>query len=301
MDATKQDDLDIFILARGIKNGIKGLFKSLGWLIEFTLKKFWSLCLYGLIGAAAFFCLSLLIKPYYTAHLSISHVRFENDFCYEVIENLDEFLNGSNGYIQLSKELGLSVEKAQHVKRLSYLPSNPNVANIYADSVSVILPFKVEAEVYDNSVLDSLQYCLLSYFESNPYAQKLKAIDKQALEKTEQKLKDELAKTDSLRTLVNQGIVPRGSGNGIILGEPINPVSVYKMGLDLYEKQLELYRKQQLNNSFDVTVGFSKKTKPSNSGVVFYLVLGLLGGYISGLIILLRKQLKKEGHIPQVI
>ena len=50
---------------------------------------------------------------------------------------------------------------------------------------------------------------------------------------------------DSLKQIVNQSIIPRVTGNGIILGEPIDPVSIYRRAMDIFDKQLVLAKKQQ--------------------------------------------------------
>ena len=44
----------------------------------------------------------------------------------------------------------------------------------------------------------------------------------------------------SLKQIVNSSIVPRSEGKGIILGEPIDPVSIYQAEMAYYKEQLNI-------------------------------------------------------------
>jgi hypothetical protein len=289
MENNKQEDLDMLYVLRSINKGIGRFFRSIVWLFEFSLKNFRTLALFIIVFVALCLGIYLLKKPYYRSQLSISHIRFENDYCYEMVESLDSYITG-NENPALAERLSISKNDAAKVQSIKYKPLNENIASRFIDSVSVLLPFKVEVEVYDNSVLDTLQKGILKYLESNRYATKIKEIEKQVLEKTEQRLEKEITEIDSLKKIVNAGIVPRSSGNGIIFGEPLDPVLIYKRGMDLYEKKTFIAKKKLLNNSFEVIIGFGKSPKRANYGKVFYIGIGLLGGYLIGLLWLLKKR-----------
>jgi hypothetical protein len=290
MEDKQQEDLDMLYVLKSIKKGIANFFNGIAWLLQFSYKKAKGLIIFMTVSTLVCFGIYTLQTPYYNSELIISHTRFENDFCSAMIDNLNSYIGGTSNNSEIAEKLSLSETEALAIRSLKYSPANEELAKKYADSLFIFLPFKVEAEVYDNNVLDNLQKGIMNYLETNEYALKRREIDKQSLVKTEAKIKSEIVEIDSLKQLINQSIVPRGSGNGIILGEPIDPVNVYRRGFELYEKQLVLNKKQELNNSFEVIVGFIKKPVPANLGLLFYLFFGALCGYIVGIIWFLKRQ-----------
>jgi len=290
MEDKKQEDLDMLYVLRSIKNGILNIFRSIIAVFEFSIKNIKTLLLFIVVFTALFLGIFFLQKPYYTSTLSISHIRVENDYCYQMITNLNGYIDNKSNY-GLAQQLGLDPRMAEKIISIKYLSLNENIAIRFTDSVSVMLPFKVKVEVYDNSILDSLQNKILNYLETNEYAQTRKELEKLSLEKTEKRIDTELVEIDSLKRLVNKGIIPRSTGIGIILGEPIDPISVYKRGMELYEKKLLISKKKQLNNSFELMVGFTKSPKTSNSGGLLYALIGILSGYVIGMLWLAKKHL----------
>jgi hypothetical protein len=282
MEDKRQEDLDVLYILGSIKRMLRNFFNSVGRVISFSLRNFVRIGFIMLIFVVIGILLSSLIRPYYTSYLSVSHIRLNNEFCSEMIFNLNTYIDG-NGNEDLAAILGLSSEKASMVKRLRYKPMNESLSKRYADSLLVLLPFKVEADVYDKAVLDSLQVTVIKYMESNERANKLKLLDQQAYAMRETKLNKEMLELDSLKKLVNNSIVPRGTGNGIILGEPIDPVAIYRNAMDLFERKVELQLKQQTINTFEVIVGFNRGAKQSSPGKLTFALIGALIGYFVGL------------------
>jgi hypothetical protein len=211
---------------------------------------------------------------------------------YSLSQNLDE--GGSNASVSLAKTLKLEVSEAKKLKSIKYLDANKNIAKKYEDSASVFLPFKVEVEVYDNSVLPKLQTSILNYLESNEYAQKLKEIESQSIAKTEIRILDEIKEIDSLKRIVNSSILPRGTGNGVIVGEPVNPVSIYDKAMKSYLQLMDLNKQKNLNNSFEVIVGFSENNKEQKLSLVGHIISGIIVGYLIGLFSLIVRIFKSK-------
>lgn len=293
MQENKHEEVDLLYVIRSIKMGIQSLYNLIIWFIDFSFKKFWTLLLFvaagGAIGGAYF----LVKTPYYKSQMTISHSRLENDYCYEAIANLNSGIRESTANEELAHNLGVSYECAKKVKSISYRHLNTKIAEKYGDSVHVMLPFKVEAEVYDNSILDSLQLGILNYLESNPYATHRKNARRLNLDKTEERLDREILAVDSLKRIVDKSVVPQSSGTGIILGEPINPVLVYELALKLYRQKLDINERKAFNNSFDLVVGFPKNPV-SGKGKIFFITLGGLIGYVVGLSYLVRRRLQEK-------
>jgi hypothetical protein len=293
MENNTQEDLDLLFVLKSIKKGILNLFRGIIWLIEFSTKHILALVVFMAIAISISLGFYYLKKPYYTSALSIAHIRFDNDYCYEMITNLNSYINVNNNNKELAEKLSIGINYAKEIKDIKYKTLNNIIARRYADSMSVMLPFLVEVEVYDNEILDTLQKGILSYLEANEYATKRKLLEKESLDKIEQRMHAEIREMDSLKKIVSQSIIPRSTGNGIILGEPIDPVAVYKKAMESYEKLLMINRKQVLNNSFEITIGFAKSSKIAGLGKLWYYLIGSLVGYTIGILFLVRKRNRK--------
>jgi hypothetical protein len=244
-------------------------------------------------GALLGLALGLIKKPYYMSQMTLSHIRFNNHFCYEQINNLQSFISESDHVrTQLRKNLSLSLPLARQIKAIKYMPLNVDIAHRYRDSSNMLLPFKIEVDVYCDDVLDSLQIGILNYLEANAYALQQKKTESMSLDKAEKRLEQEIESLDSLKRLLHKTIIPQSKGQGIILGEPINPVLVYETSMKLYEQKLRINERQLHNDSFSVVVGFSKSVD-AGWGKLSFIVIGLLTGYIIGLIYLLRQDKRK--------
>lgn len=288
-DQSKQDETDLLFILKSFKNGILNLFHSIGRLIDFSIKNIWLLLVFALVGIGAGIGLHTIKKPTYSYSMCLSHVRLDNDNCELLVNGLADLINPESNSV-LAKKLNVSIDIANSIKDVEYKTLNERVEKLYSDSTHTMLPFQVKIKVKDSGVIDSLQKGILYYLESTDYATKLKAIEKISLDDLELKIKNNLVQLDSLKHTVDNSIAPRATGNGIILGEPVDPVLVYKIDLEMYKQLVKIREKQALNNSFDVMMGFIPNPSESSKGVVFYAFFGMLISYIFGLIYISRKQ-----------
>lgn len=282
MDNTRTEETDVVYIIKSIKRGFTLILNFFNWIYRVSVQKWQTILLFLIIGGGLGFGIWYISKPFYTSYMSVSHQRFENAYVGEIIGNLNAFIANGNGHPELAKELNLSLSDAEKVKKIFYEPLNAHLSERYADSTSVVLPFRVGAEVYDNSVLDTLGNAILNYLENNPFALQKKALEKEALQKLADKIDSEIAENDSLKVLIGAGVAPRSAG-GFVYGSPLDPSNVYRRSLELYEKQIQLMKKQKLNNSFYKMVGFSANPKPSNPGMIFFIFWGVLIAYIVAL------------------
>lgn len=294
MENNKQEDLDMISVIRGIQKLIFSLFNSIVWFFEFNIKKIFGLLLFVLIGAGISFGIYMTQKPYFTSHCTIAHSRFENYYCDELITNLNSYLNEYNDNAELAKIFNISTEYAKSVKAFKYLPLIPGTTKSTSDSVAILLPFKVEIEIYDYSSLDTLQKGLINYLESNEYGQLRKEADRSAYEKSEQIIIKELEQIDSLKRIVKDAILPRYKMTGVVIGQPLDPVSVHNKAIQLAEARLLINKKKALNESFELVVGFSKKPSHSNPKKLIFLGIGGISSYLLGLLVFLFRHAKKN-------
>lgn len=288
------EEIDLRAVFGSIKKGFLKLVHSIGELINFSVKNIKTLTAFILIGVGLSLGVFFLKKTVYVSDLTISHTRLNNGECYSMINDLTRHRNKRNDTI-LSAKLGIDVKKVKQIKSISCKALNEALEKNYKDSVFVLLPFKIEAKVYNVSILDSLQIGILNFLESNKYATKRKEINKLYLDKYEEKIKSEIISIDSLKHIVNKSILPRSLGNGIIMGESIDPVKIYQEGMNLYKTQLNINEQRELNDSFEALIGFSAAT-PSSS-ILTYLLVGSTCSFLFGLVWLLRKKNKTDKSI----
>ncbi|MES2397299.1 MAG: hypothetical protein V4549_14915 [Bacteroidota bacterium] len=288
-DNNSSEEIDLRSVFSSIKKGGGDLFRSVGEFIYFSIKNIKTLIAFIIIGVSISLAVFYLKKTVYVSDLTISHTRLNNGECYSIINDLTRFQDDHNDTI-LSKKLGIDIKMAKQIKSISCKALNEALEKNYKDSVFVLLPFKIEVKVYSASILDSLQKGILHFLESNEYATKRKEISKFYLDKFEEKIKDEIIAIDSLKRIVDRSILPRSLGNGIIMGESIDPVKVYQEGMNLYKSQLNINEQRELNNSFEILIGFSVAT-PSFS-LLKCLFVGFICSFVFGLLWLLRKKIK---------
>lgn len=289
MENKKQEDLDTLYLLKSIKYVIIKSFESILWILNLSLRKWHTLSLFISVPAIAAFLITSMVKPSYKSQMSLSHIRLENEHCFEMIKNLNASISVASDQSELAHLLSMSVADAQLVKSINYLPLNENTAKRYIDSLHYLLPFKIEVEVYNNSVLDILQVKLLNYLENNPYALQKKKKDFDNLNSMLDKLERDIAKLDSLKTKIEIGVLPKTSGSYVFLGEQINPITVYDASNKLFNKKQEVQARMLFNNSFNVIVGFTKKEKTSIERLAI-LVTSVILGYLIGLIYLVQRE-----------
>lgn len=278
-EKNSSEEIDLLPIFSNIKKSFFMFFQRLGELKSFSIKNIKILSIFIIIGVGISLAVFSLKKTVYISHLSMSHKRLNNGQCIDLMNSLSKLVGKDT---LLANKLGIDIKLAKQIKSISYLPLNKIKES---DSLLNFSDFKIEVKVYNTTILDSLQKGILNFLESNEYATKRKEINKLYFDKFEEKIKTEIISIDSLKRIVDKSILPRSLGNGIILGESIDPVKVYQEGMNLYKSQLNINEQRELNNSFEVIIGFSPAI-PSSSlvlnifvGIISSLVLGLLWLY----------------------
>jgi hypothetical protein len=281
----QKEEIDLVYILVSIKNGFTG---SCRWIFNVTMQNFLIVLSFCIIGLGIGFTIFSIKEPVFVSELSISHIRFSNDQCYELVNNLTK-LNGKDE--QLSKMLKIDIASARKIKSILYLPLNSRVNKLYNDSAMVITPFKVAVEVYNPSVLDSLQTSIMNYLESNEYGVKRKELDKESIEKYINKLKSEGNDVDTLKKIVNQSILRKNQGNGVLIDEPIDPVKITQKSIELYDSQLSYEKKIKLNDSFELMTGFNGGVQQS-ANALMSMAAGCFYGYLAVLLFFLVRRKK---------
>ena len=246
----------------------------------------------GILG----YVFSLKTKPVYSLMMIVEHNDLTKRTYAEAIEQLNK-LAISRSYNQLSHELKLSEGYARKIKSLKTFNIQGNL--LLADtSTKSDLPFVIRAEVYANSVADSLQQSLLDYFNANNYLSQRKETQKKIYEEKIVFISNELEKLDSLKQQYNQFLNSSGK-SAMFYNNAFNPAEIYQQSSD-YQNERELVL-TWLNNetkTIKLIEGFKPSIKPVDGKmdeiILYFSLAGILLGCSLGLVRDLNKLSKRK-------
>jgi hypothetical protein len=250
--------------------------------------------IFGGIG----FLFAMKAKKVYSLKMIVSHSELTKRTYAESIEQLNR-LALSKSYKQLSHELNLSEGSAKKIKALESYNMNGDLL-LGDTSNNKYLPFIIKAEVFNNSVADSLQEALVIYFNDNKYLKGRKEIQKRIYEEKLVFISSELEKLDSLKKQYNQFLGYSGK-SAVFYNNAFNPAEIYQRSSE-YQQQKEFVI-SWLNNEYQtikVIEGFKPVVRPvdgSKERIILYFILGgiLIGCFLGAFTELQRLSKRKPG------
>jgi hypothetical protein len=228
----------------------------------------------------------------------VSHNELTKRTYAEAIEQLNS-LALSRSYKQLSRELNFGEASAEQVKALRTYNMNGDLL-LEDTSNSRNLPFIIKAEVFDNSIADSLQESLLIYFNDNKYLKGRKENQKRMFEERLVFISGELEKLDSLKRQYNQFLGSSGK-TAMFYNNAFNPAEIYQRSNE-YQQQKESVT-TWLNNEYQtikVIEGFKPAIRPVDGfkeRIILYFILGgmLIGCFLGAFMELQKLSKRKPG------
>ena len=180
------------------------------------------------------YSLRYFIKPsYQTEGIFVSNI-LPGKYCSILLQNLNK-IKGENNLI-LARQLKINNEAAADIQSIGM--SNMRDTFLIDRRDSTLSLFKIILIVKSTQHLDTIQWGLVNYLENNDYAIKRKEARRRSLHALKENLNRKLESLDSLKKIVNSSIIPRSEGKGIILGQPIDPVTVYQAEINYFREQL---------------------------------------------------------------
>ena len=128
--------------------------------------------------------------------------------------------------------------------------------------------------------LDSIQRALVNYFENNEYARKKKEETTIALQALRQNIIGRIASLDSLTPIVNSSVIPRSTGQGIILGQPIDPVNVYKAQDSFFRQRVKIETELTNMDNIEIVQPFLKLNEPNYPKFWLLTLCFIAGGLV---------------------
>jgi hypothetical protein len=207
-------------------------------------------------GAIGGYCLRYVIPPSYQTNAIFVSDMLPARYCVTLLENLNELRKPGN--IQtLAKELNISINAAGQIQGIKPA-SSPRDTFSLEKRDSSMSTFTVTLTIHDMRYLDEVQKGLVSYLENNEYIRKRKAERARSWRLQIADLEMRRKDMDSLRKIVSQSIIPRSQGQGIILGEPINPVPIYQAEMAYLRERLYIEERLATIDHIEVLQPFFK-------------------------------------------
>ncbi len=298
----RDDEIDLRKLFQAIGNG----FINVGnWFVNLIIRfrrvslnyKFLILgmVILGAILGAAY---NKVNKPYYSTSMLISSSYFNTRLFENNIEELN-VLCKEEERTGLAKLLALDVEVAKNIKEFHYEPlvSEQDIVDIEVlkqklgelkvgdEDIQKIVDqlyiqnkrtYILSVDVFDNSMIETLQGSLIGYFKNNPYVKNRIRITKINQQNLIAKLKADIKQLDSLKHLFNLNMKANANrkdestSNNVYVGESgnLNPTTFYNQSISLYKQLQSTETALELGTDFEVRDSFTVFTEPSSPSII---------------------------------
>ena len=228
-------------------------------------------------------------KPVYQSNMILETGILDIPTSSNLILVLNDLVEGG-GHEELSIKLGLSIEELSKVIKIE-------ATDILENEVENARIFKVEVEVLNNDILNVLQTAILEYLEKNPYVKKRVALETEAINKQIEYLNKEMEKLNSLKGKVSKGYIFDNDNRGdVVLFDPVN---IYREGIALFNREIELRQKLQIIDNFQIIQGFTPFNKPVRPKLSFNLFEGFSIGFFLSFLVILFKEIRKFSRTVQ--
>ncbi|MBX9782806.1 MAG: hypothetical protein K2X48_05845 [Chitinophagaceae bacterium] len=205
------------------------------------------------------------------------------EVCSLELVSLNELMSNRSNVL-LANRLQISLEAADAIRSISATvkkdilfakEKNADTSNHLLDISNHLLLITIRLSY--PKFIDTVQNSLVRFLENNPYSVRRKEIKRTSLNLLKANLLKKAQSLDSLKSIVNSSIVPRSSGQGIILGEPVNPVSIYQAEITYYKEQLKVDEELALIENIEVVQPFLKiniSNYPNYNDISLYFLFG---------------------------
>lgn len=291
----QNDEIDFSVVYNKTRNILSRLTNAVATFFYIIKKRLALLITFFLLGIGAGVFIYFKSKPVYLSSMLLSSSALNNDFCASIIGNLGLLVKDNTPEL-LAEKLNIDVNTAKQIHAIEFSNYNEDLKKKYdkKDTIVLGLPFKIKVYAGSTTVFDTLQQALVDYLENNEYALKRKDIKTQEIKLMREKLKNEIYELDSLKNIVASNLAPRGNQLGFVFGQPINPVEIYREGIGLFQKDMDLNRAAILNDNIQVIDGFFPRSKPDSPKLVKTLVIGAVIGSILGLLVTFFLETRKR-------
>ncbi|WP_162052408.1 chain length determinant protein [Pontibacter pamirensis] len=286
-----QDEIDLRVIFKQIGVAFKQIRNSISYMLSVLLKRSILVLSFTALGLVLGYAAFYLTKPYYISSMTLVLSEIRNEFVENQLNNLSDMINEGN-IVAVSEQLNIDPDAANEIIEMRF--HNLDEDRIAEDSILTGSPFKIELSLYDNSLFETMEPALTNYLENNRYFSKQKRIRQREIESLISKLKDQIESIDSVKTTVAS---PSGPVNGFVYGQPIDPTTLYRESLTMYERQVELEAELDQLDNIEVVNGFTPRFRPTGPVLQRFLIIGGLLAFVLGVIVALVLEERKRSRL----
>ena len=280
---TKNEEIDLLYFLSPIFKAVRNLWL---WVANY-FRLLWSgkwlfISMMVVVGLAAFSLRFILPKAYKTSAIFLSH-SLDAKLCSILINNLD-YENKSDNQNLILRALKISKEAASNIKMISAEPIEDSLIAHKADPDASLI--QISLRISSDKDIAAIQSGLEDYLENNEYSLKRKEAKIETLKALNKDFENKINSLDSLKKIVNNSILPRSSGQGIILGQPIEPVGVYRAQSEYYKNLLSNNEELSTIKNIEILQPFflpDHYNYPNFNRLLFIIISW---GFVLGLIII---------------
>jgi len=222
--------------------------------------------------SAAGYCIRFVVPESYETE-GIFATRFlPAKYC----ELLTDDLNNHVSEPLMAEQLHIGADVAGSITKISLNPLTEPVD--LRDTLLQSFILHIHLKKMDH--LDSIQQALVNYFENNQYALKRKEQTTIALQALRQNIIGRIASLDSLTPIVNSSVIPRSTGQGIILGQPIDPVNVYRAQDSFFRQRVKIETQLTNMDNVEIVQPFLKLNEPNYPKFWLLTLCFIAGGLV---------------------
>ncbi|WP_299757610.1 chain length determinant protein [uncultured Pontibacter sp.] len=280
------DEIDLRDMLRWVKSIVKKTANGYSTLVQVTIRKKGLIAAFVIAGVILSLTAFYLTKPYYSSSMTLVLSEIRNDFVEDQLKKLASMVEDDN-FEAVAESLDISVQSAEQIKKLDFW----NLDEVQEDSILTGSPFRVELFLYDNKLFSSMEPAITDYLENNRYFAKQKRIKQKQMESMVGKLRSEILSIDSMKT---SSISPRGPVNGFVYGEPLDPTTLFRESITMYQQQIKLEAELEQLDNIEVVTGFSPQSRPAAPSMVKYLAIGTIAAFLIGLIVAFNVEKSKK-------
>jgi uncharacterized protein involved in exopolysaccharide biosynthesis len=278
----RAEEIDLFTFLKPLWDVIVSLFRAIGSFIGLIRANIVYVLLITVAAGVVGFSLRFVLPKAYRSEAVIVTHELPAKLCVILLDNLEELVKNKKNKSVVAKQLGLTDEQAASVVAIrSQLTKDSFFVN---DRDTIRNFFTITAVYADSGVTSVLQKGIIDYLENNNYALKRREAKRKSLLSLKANLDVKLKSLDSLKMIVNNSIIPRSQGQGIILGEPVDPVKVYEAEINYFKEQLYLDESLATLDNVEVIQPFITTSKPNHPRFNEILLYFLGGGFLLSLV-----------------
>lgn len=151
--------------------------------------------------------------------------------------------------------------------------------------------FSVQLLLTTPQYIDTIQQGLIEYLEDNSFMKPRKAAKQQRLQTLNAALAQSLQSLDSLKANATKTMIPRGTVQGVLLAEPVDPVALYKTVADLTRQKAKVEEELAIINNITPLQPFPSINAPNYPNFRKIFLLGFLLSLVvaTGLVLVFGK------------